>query len=232
MRRLIKIDLFHSAEEIREHYSNYEVDDEQERKIQAYFELITTELNKLKIDPRRIKLFVDSVVRGKEEKFLSQRSTTPTITIVRNLISKGAQLIGLEKTEDKLDQYRTNLEFNIAQMDIDENLSGSEGYDQWDNLLRLDANVSTCVRQRDIRIASGIDRKLKIGEVGVMLMGYVHNVEVYLPKDILVEQLSETTNAMSHELHAEFSSDPEEYTAYLVEKRDSFAPQGHGPERI
>ena len=51
--------------------------------------------------------------------------------------------------------------------------------------------VPVPTKERDKFVAKTIDRTLKKGEMGVLLMGSYHDVISHLPKDIAVQQVKE-----------------------------------------
>ena len=101
--------------------------------------------------------------------------------IILSLIERGAEI---RKTEDPalLKAEYENITGLIQSKSDSEKTKAYANYElQRDKL----------TKQRDKFVAKIIGESLKEGETGVLFMGSYHNISLYLPKDIMVEQLKE-----------------------------------------
>ncbi len=153
--------------------------------IDKMWEGINKKLKALKLDYKKVKIYQDGLpVCGMELEIVKEIANRggKNHKIVLDLLGKGA---ALEGTEDK------NLllsEYNYIKRTIQE-CKGSGGK----SLENLKEKGKDILIQRDRFIAKRIDETLNYGWVGICFIGAGHKVDKYLPKDIKVSHLIDSS---------------------------------------
>ena len=193
---------------------------------------IEKEIDKLDLDKQKVKIFADGIAQGKELMALRSDQPGTTMRIIRNLVAHGAILIGVEDPR-LIREQAALLRLGNACENNSPTVGQLEGFDYYDRMVGLVSEIMNCVKKRDKVIAKGVDNNIRQGETGILFLGYQHDITAYLAKDIKVEGLSPETMLLhdqivrDHFANGSFEESIERFTRL----RDSFAPQGRGPEK-
>jgi len=148
------------------------------------------------VDATNLKIYQDGLPAdgeiGKKIIEESAKRGSKNYQIILDLIKKGAEI---RKTEDPAllkEEYESITKLAQAKSPADKTRDRAN--------YKVQRNRLT--KERDKFVAKTIDRTLKEGEMGVLLMGSYHNILPHLPKDIVVEQVKdrEKINAYFEEL--------------------------------
>ncbi|NCC28265.1 MAG: hypothetical protein EOM22_08995 [Gammaproteobacteria bacterium] len=133
----------------------------------------------LDLDPTRTRLYQDGLpICGHELEIVKEMSYKGSRNhrILLRLHSQGATLMGTESGPLLLQEY------NLAKRLLDPDQQGldSDGRDA------LQMQARTLLKSRDLFIAGRINETLKVGEVGILFLGMLHDITPFLTSDIRV----------------------------------------------
>lgn len=125
------------------------------------------------------KTYIDTFPIGREDlrlAFTMRRSGlgTPGFQIISRLAEAGVQIMGTEDPEliERLEKEKRDLSWLVGRKK-----------DQGERNFKK--RLLDTIPQRDRFIAKNIAQTLGLGEEGILLIGYKHNVQAYLPKGII-----------------------------------------------
>jgi hypothetical protein len=150
--------------------------------LDGFWQTVRAELEGLALDYQRVDLYQDGLpVCGKELELVKKAAAAGSENhqLLLDLVARGANLMGTEDPKLLLDEYRdmeTALKDRPRAACAPEQSSGNSQYRQ-----RLS--------KRDAYIGRRIDESLRPGRTGILFLGMMHNVEPFLPADILVTRL-------------------------------------------
>lgn len=190
MRVLLYIPIIHSEADlgtavgwVREEYvkrygqKKYE---EHTKAISSMWEGIGEKLSQIKLDYEKVRIYQDGLpVCGKELEIVRQIMAmgSENHKMVLDLVEKGARLEGTEDPDLLLKEYQ-----NLKRIkEIEDPAQRAEA------IKRYNEQGRKLLIARDQYIAERIDMSLKEGEVGILFMGLLHEVDRHLPKDIKVK---------------------------------------------
>jgi hypothetical protein len=193
MRRLIQIRIVHAPSDMGSMKEGLEKEsvakvgrkrwEENLRKIDTFWDEVEKEIEDLRLDYTKVRIFQDGLPTGGE---LGERIVRETAEkgsrnyqIVMKLMESGATIEATESTQLLLKEYEF-IKAMVSAPTEDERLDAIHRYDQVKDDL---------ISERDTFIARAIDDALKDGEIGILFIGAAHNVLPKLPKDIQVKRL-------------------------------------------
>ena len=143
---------------------------------------ISEKIIQLNLQWSMVKVYQDGLpVCGKELEIVTDLAKKGSINhrIVLDLVYRGAKLEGSENSALLLQEY-----------DYLQKIAQAKNNPQRNNLIREYNRVSKeLLMKRDQFIAKRIDQTLGKGEVGVLFIGMMHQVDKFLPKNIEVSYL-------------------------------------------
>ncbi len=229
MRKLIWIPLVHTHEEIVRFNPDAREEIELEARKAEIWGKIQDAVDNLDADFSGVKLFIENI--GREEDIISE-DWGPTSRMVRSLVARGAKIIPVDS---ELTYYprRANFDKIIAMLTLQRQaVEMGIQYMHYDVLHKLYTREEKYKAQEDQNMADTISKSLHSSETGLLLTSYAHDVEQYLrkSKDIEFIPISNAVVIMFDKLTEDYP-DMKYSSEYFRELRDSFAPQGRGPER-
>jgi hypothetical protein len=192
MRRLIYIPIIHTmvdmgskSEALKQEYLRQFGVERWERSrqvIEEVWEGIRARLLALTLPWEQVRLYQDGLpVSGKELEIARDVAAqgSKNYQIVMESVRKGARLMGTESPELLIREYAHVKRIAEAQTDA-EREAARRGYE---------AESAEILKARDAFIARRIAETLKEGEVGLVFLGMLHEVDRLLPEEIQVEFL-------------------------------------------
>lgn len=192
MRRLIYVPIIHTmvdmgskAEALRREYINVFGADRwalSRKVIEEVWEGVRVKLLALTLPWERVRIYQDGLpVSGKELEIAREVAAqgSKNYEIVMELVRRGARLMGTESPELLIREY-THIK-RIAEARTDAEREEAKR--------RYAAESPEILKQRDSFIAQRIAETLEEGEVGLLLLGMVHEVDRLLPEGIQVGYL-------------------------------------------
>lgn len=189
MRTLLYIPIIHTEADlgtavgaVREEYirqygqKKYE---EHTKAISIMWEGIGEKLSQIKLDYEKVRIYQDGLaVCGKELEIVRQIAAmgSENHKMILDLVEKGASLEGTEDPALLLKEYHHLKRIKEIE-DPAQRAKAIKRYNEQGRKLLI---------ARDQYIAGRIDMSLKEGEVGILFMGLLHEVDQYLPRDIKV----------------------------------------------
>jgi hypothetical protein len=150
--------------------------------LDGFWQAIRAELEGLGLDYQQVDLYQDGLpVCGKELELVKKAAAAGSENhqLLLELVARGANLIGTEDPKLLLDEYRdvkTALEDRPQPAGSPEQTSETSRHGQ-------------TLSKRDAYIGRRIDESLRPGRTGILFLGMMHNVEPFLPADIVVTRL-------------------------------------------
>ena len=191
-RRIVHIPILHSPADMgsmaeglasaiidrfgRRHWDEYLV------LLDGFWQTVRAELEGLGLDYQQVDLYQDGLpVCGKELELVKKAAAAGSENhqLLLDLAAQGATLMGAEDPKLLLDEYRdmkAALKDHPRATCTPEQTSETSQYRQ--TLLK-----------RDAYIGRRIDESLRPGRTGILFLGMMHNVEPFLPADIVVTRL-------------------------------------------
>lgn len=126
------------------------------------------------------RVYFDSITESPSGDSRFQKSTPEALTL-NSLLDRGATI---EMTEDAslIEEFDSLMREAVTGLESDDPIA-----DGWINDYEDRQNQN--LRKRDEFISRKIDETLRVGEVGVLLVGADHNVLPLLPRDIKIQHL-------------------------------------------
>lgn len=181
MRALIHFPIIHSAKDLGslgETLNNLLTEEQAHEHfaaIEHFWTMIATTIDGLGLDYTNLKIYQDGLpVCGKENEIIADvaKSGSQNYRLLLALQHKGAMLMGTESPRLLLQEHAL-----MTQL-----LQSAE---------RTESSLETAqalLNQRDDYIAQRIDETLQDGEMAILFLGLMHNIETRLPKDIALIQ--------------------------------------------
>jgi hypothetical protein len=169
--------------------------------IEGFWRNVRAELERLDLDYRQVDLYQDGLpVCGREMEIVRKAGATGSenYQLLLDLLAKGATLMGTEDPSLLLQEYhniKTAVEGNPKDADkqADANVGlpvGAVGPSMKKSSGKPRVAVNPTLANRDAYIGRRIDETLRPGRTGILFLGMTHNVESYLPADIVVRRLA------------------------------------------
>lgn len=148
--------------------------------VNRFWDLIEHTISGLKIDPSRIKIYQDALpaeLEGKELEILEQLADSGSRNhiIVRELVRKGATLVGTESINLLMSEY-----------DLSKKIINTASPRKKSQKKEILERQDETLKKRDRFIASRINDTLHDGETGILFLGMLHNIKPWLAEDIEV----------------------------------------------
>ena len=150
--------------------------------LDGFWQAVRAELEKLALDYQQVDLYQDGLpVCGQELELVQKAAAAGSENhqLLLDLVARGAKLIGTEDPKLLLDEYRD------VQTALQGGLEGASSPQQPVGVSRRQETLS----KRDAYISRRIDQSLLPGRTGMLFLGMMHNVEPFLPADIVVTRL-------------------------------------------
>jgi len=150
--------------------------------LDGFWQTVREELEGPALDYQQVNLYQDGLpVCGKELELVKKAAAAGSENhqLLLDLVARGANLIGTEDPKLLLDEYR---DVKIALKDGPGETSSPK---QPVGVSRHKETLS----KRDAYIGRRIDESLQPGRTGILFLGMMHNVEPFLPADIVVTRL-------------------------------------------
>lgn len=192
MRRLIYVPIVHTAADMgsqaealeREHVRRHGRAEwaRTRRLIDEVWEAIRVRLAALGLDPSRVRIYQDGLpVCGREVEIIRDVAATGSrnYALILALLDRGATVEGTESPALLREEYE-----GIRR--VGEAKSEGEARRAREEYARESARI---LRERDAFVVRRIDETLKDGEVGILFLGLMHEVDRLLPEDIEVQYL-------------------------------------------
>ena len=191
MRKLLCVPIMHTEvdmgslkESIRSKFSSQQRWHRHQQKVDELWDEITQRIMNMNLDYKRVRVYQDGLpVCGSELDIIRDLASrgSKNHQLVLSLMEKGVTLEGTEDINLLLEEY--NYIKAVSQNKTEEEVKlALEEYRE---------KSRTLLQKRDDFIAARIDSTLKNGEIGILFIGVMHEVEKKLPDDIQVNHLVE-----------------------------------------
>jgi hypothetical protein len=163
--------------------------------IEGFWRNVREELESLQLDYRQVDLYQDGLpVCGREMEIVQKAGAMggQNYLLLLDLLAKGATLMGTEDPNLLLKEYRSVL----AGLDgVRDSGFGIREETAKSPLPRIPnpefrTPADQTLADRDAYIGKRIDQSLRPGRIGILFLGMTHNVEAFLPEDIVVRRLT------------------------------------------
>jgi hypothetical protein len=147
--------------------------------VQGFWQSVRDGLDQPGLDYHQVDLYQDGLpVCGKEEEIVRKAAAmgSQNHQLLLDLVGRGATLVGTEDPLLLLEEYHS------VQAAL---FRGPGAACAPDEVARHEETLS----RRDAYIARRIDQTLRPGRTGVLLLGMMHNVESFLPADVVTRRL-------------------------------------------
>jgi hypothetical protein len=193
MRKLVYIRIVHTAadmgslsEKLQEEIVSRigkEKWEENQRRIQEFWNELEKELFELKLDLEHTKIYQDGLPCGGEIGMkivhITAKLGSQNYRLIEKLVENNAEIIATENPELLIEER--NLLIDIYNSSTPEEKEKAKQ--------RYEVRKKTLLQERDEYIASRINNTLQIGETGILFIGAEHNVITSLAQDIEVIDL-------------------------------------------
>ena len=149
--------------------------------LENFWQEVRAEIERLSLDYRRVDLYQDGLpVCGMELEIVEKAAAAGSENhqLLMDLVARGATLMGTEDPKLLLDEYH-NVKAALARG------AGKAGPVQPIN----PPPQGQAMAGRDAYIGRRIGQSLRPGRTGVLFLGMMHNVESFLPADMVVRRL-------------------------------------------
>ena len=150
--------------------------------LEDFWQEVRAEIERLSLDYRRVDLYQDGLpVCGRELEIVEKAAAAGSENhqLLLDLAARGATLTGTEDPKLLLEEYynvKTALPAHLGQTCSAEQIRNPPRHEQ-------------ALSQRDAYIGRRIGQSLRPGRTGVLFLGMMHDVEPFLPTDIVVTRL-------------------------------------------
>ena len=175
--------------------------------IEGFWRNVRSELERLELDYRKVDLYQDGLpVCGREMEIVQKAGAMggENYKLLLDLLARGATLMGTEDPNLLLREYR-DVQAGLSLCDAgvsprrvadvpsasDSILLGQQEQRQKEQQ-QQDADKMSATQtlsDRDAYIGKRIDESLRPGRIGILFLGMTHNVESFLPADIVLRRL-------------------------------------------
>jgi hypothetical protein len=155
--------------------------DEHLRVVEARWREIRQRIETLDLAYDRVRLYQDGLpVCGHEEAIVRDLAHAGSINhrLLVDLIAKGARLVGTESPQLLIEEY-----------DLARRLLGGPGAPALANTTAFGEQSRKLLDQRDQFIADRINQTLQPGEIGLIFLGMLHNLDGHLAPDLHLTRL-------------------------------------------
>jgi len=149
--------------------------------LENFWQEVRAEIERLSLDYRRVDLYQDGLpVCGRELEIVEKAAAAGSENhqLLMDLVARGATLMGTEDPKLLLDEYH-NVKAALARG------AGKAGSVQPIS----PPPQGQAMAGRDAYIGRRIGQSLRPGRTGVLFLGMMHNVESFLPADMVVRRL-------------------------------------------
>jgi len=149
--------------------------------LENFWQEVRAEIERLSLDYRRVDLYQDGLpVCGMELEIVEKAAAAGSENhqLLMDLVARGATLMGTEDPKLLLDEYH-NVKAALARG------AGKAGPVQPIN----PPPQGRTMAGRDAYIGRRIGQSLRPGRTGILFLGMMHNVESFLPADMVVRRL-------------------------------------------
>ena len=150
--------------------------------LENFWQEVRAEIERLSLDYRRVDLYQDGLpVCGMELEIVEKAAAAGSENhqLLMDLVARGATLMGTEDPKLLLDEYH-NVKAALARG------AGKAGSVQ---PINPPPPQGRAMAGRDAYIGRRIGQSLRPGRTGVLFLGMMHNVESFLPADMVVRRL-------------------------------------------
>ncbi|MBK5939873.1 hypothetical protein [Halochromatium roseum] len=178
MRILIYLPIIHSAEElgglagtVAQARASAAAQQQHEAAISLVWDQIEQVLESLPVGPSGWRLYQDGLpVCGQEKAIVDELAAggSRNHRLLQQLIERGAELMGTESGDLLVDEYQLQKQLLAIKVPDAEK----------------DVTAAALLSRRDAWIGHRINQTLQQGEVGILFIGLLHNVEAHLDADI------------------------------------------------
>jgi hypothetical protein len=150
--------------------------------LKGFWQTVRAELEGLGLDYQQVDLYQDGLpVCGKELEIVEKAAAAGSENhqLLLDLAARGATLMGTEDPKLLLDEYR---DVRIALKD------GPGGACSSEQAKDASRHGKTLLK-RDAYIGQRIGQSLQPGRIGILFLGMMHDVEPFLPEDIVMTRL-------------------------------------------
>ena len=150
--------------------------------LENFWQEVRAEIERLSLDYRRVDLYQDGLpVCGRELEIVEKAAAAGSENhqLLLDLVARGATLMGTEDPKLLLDEYH-NVKAALARG------AGKAGSVQ---LINPSSPQGQTMAGRDAYIGRRIGQSLRPGRTGILFLGMMHNVESFLPADMVVRRL-------------------------------------------
>ena len=150
--------------------------------LDGFWKTVRAEIDGLRLDYQHVDLYQDGLpVCGRELELVKKAAAVGSVNhqLLLDLTTRGATLMGTEDPKLLLDEYRAMqaaLGHPAGVAGPPEQASGPPAHKE-------------TLSERDAYIAGRIDATLRPGRTGILFLGMMHNVESFLPADIVLTRL-------------------------------------------
>jgi len=150
--------------------------------LDGFWQAVRAEIEGLGLDYQQVDLYQDGLpVCGKELELVEKAAAAGSENhkLLLDLMARGATLMGTEDPKLLLDEYR----------DVKVALRDSLGVSSSPGQPVAASRCKETLSRRDAYIGERIGESLRPGRTGILFLGMMHNVEPFLPADIVVTRL-------------------------------------------
>lgn len=150
--------------------------------IEDIWEDIRKKIISLNLNFEKIRIYQDGLpFSGNELQIVRNVASngSKNYQLILELIYKGAMLEGTEDPELLIEEYNLIKNISSAKTEKEKRITRDE----------YKKESSRILRQRDAFIAKRIDETLKENETGLLFIGLIHEVNLFLPHDISIHYL-------------------------------------------
>jgi hypothetical protein len=193
MRRLIHIPIIHASADlgslsrfVQAHYAKVRGQTgwrQREDMVQALWTDIQTNLDALRLDARKTRIYQDGLpVCGFEERIVRElaKAGSSNHQLILRWLDQGALLMGTEDAQLLMEEYELQKQRLAHEGGKD---SASKEFEQ---------RMERVLKARDSFIAERIASTLQEGEVGLLFVGALHRLDALRSADIRVDALQDT----------------------------------------
>jgi hypothetical protein len=144
--------------------------------IEKFWTDVEDAIDHITLSPERVRIYQDGLpISGKETDIVRElaKSGSRNHALLQRLIDSGAQVMGTESLELLLEEY-----------ELAKRMLESEGTPE--KQPRAGSGSASLLQRRDLFIARRINATLLPGEVGIVFLGMLHDLDPWLDKDIRV----------------------------------------------
>jgi len=150
--------------------------------IENFWPTVRTNLEQLGLDYQRVDLYQDGLpVCGREREIVEKAAAAGSENhqLLLELTARGATLLGTEDPRLLLEEYRN----------VQAALKSNPGAAGVVEPSRQDAQHGETLAKRDAYVGRRVSQTLQPGRTGLLFLGLMHNVESFLPADIVRRRL-------------------------------------------